>query len=317
MTNRTIFSITGIALVTVLTATTVAAQDGRRSLDLTVNHVGISIGDSREVTGLRINWRDTRLERVDGMNITVWKPAKSSHGDVRGFAIGVPFTGGRSITGFAAGFGVEAEESLRGISLSAIGSGAGSDIRGIHIGGIGMGAGGDIRGIGVGGIGAGAGGSIRGVMVGGIGVGAGGNGRGIIVGGIGAGVGGDFTGMAAGGIGIGVGGTLRGIAVGGIGVGASAVRGIAIAGVGVGGKDLTGVFLSPITVKLADDGVLRGIAVSAFNDGRRGEQRGLMIGILNIANQLHGVQLGVLNIARGNPKGRRVLPLVNWNFAKP
>ena len=49
-----------------------AQDEPRRSLDLTVNHTGISIGDSREVTGLRLNFRDTRLKRVDGMNITLW-----------------------------------------------------------------------------------------------------------------------------------------------------------------------------------------------------------------------------------------------------
>lgn len=65
------------------------AQDSRRSLDLTVNHTGLSIGDSRRVNGLRINIRDTRLERVNGINATVLVPAKRSHGDVYGVAVGL------------------------------------------------------------------------------------------------------------------------------------------------------------------------------------------------------------------------------------
>ncbi len=282
----------------VVATASVSAQDARRSLDLTVNHTGISIGDSREVNGVRINARDTRLERVDGINLTFWKPAKSSHGTVRGIALGAPFTGGTRITGLAAGAGIEAEESLGGISIALIGSGAGKDVRGIHVAGIGMGAGG----------------SIRGLMVGGIGVGAGGDARGIVIGGIGAAAGGSVSGIAIGGIGVGAGGTLRGLAIGGIGVGAPTVHGIAIGGVGVGGHDLHGAFLAPITIKVDSDGVVRGVAISAFNDARKGTQRGLMIGILNIATHLHGVQVGLLNIARGNPSGRRVLPIINWNF---
>ena len=309
-----------------------SAQDARRSLDLTVNHTGISIGDSREVNGLRINARDTRLESVDGINLTFWKPAKSSHGIVRGIALGAPFTGGTRITGLAAGAGIEAEESLGGISVALIGSGAGKDVRGIHLGGIGIGAGGSIRGLIVGGIGAGAGGDARGIVIGGIGaaaggslsgiaiggigVGAGAGGRGLMLGGIGVGLGGDFEGIAIGGIGVGAGGTLRGLAIGGIGVGAPTVHGIAIGGVGVGGHDLHGAFLAPITIKVDSDGVVRGVAMSAFNDARKGTQRGLMIGILNIATHLRGVQVGLLNIARGNPSGRRVLPIINWNFGK-
>jgi hypothetical protein len=329
-------------------ASTALAQEARRSLDLTVNHVGISIGDSREVTGLRLNFRDTRLERVDGMNITIWPAAKSSNGAVRGIALGLPYTGGREIFGISAGVGIEAKENLSGISASLFGSGAGKSVRGIHVAGVGMGSGGDVSGIGVGGIGIGAGGSLHGLMVGGIGAGAGGsvrgiviggigaaaggslegiaiggigvgaagNSRGLIIGGIGAGVGGDFDGIAIGGIGVGAGGTMRGLVIGGIGVGAQKIRGVALGGVGVGGADLHGLFLSPVSIKVTDNGVVRGLAVSAFNDARKGTQRGLMIGLVNIADKLHGVQVGVINIARGNPAGRRVLPIANWSFAR-
>jgi hypothetical protein len=51
--------------------------------------------------------------------------------------------------------------------------------------------------------------------------------------------------------------------------------------------------------------------VSPFNY-IQGRQHGLTIGIVNYARELRGVQLGLLNIAKGNPRGRQVLPLVNW-----
>jgi hypothetical protein len=104
------------------------------------------------------------------------------------------------------------------------------------------------------------------------------------------------------------------LAIGGLGVGAPTIRGVAIGGLGVGGNALHGAFFSPIMIKVADGGSVRGLGVSAFNDARNGTQRGLMIGLLNLADELHGVQVGVLNIVRRNPSGRRVLPLVNWNF---
>ena len=105
-------------------------------LDLTVNDVGIAIGDAPRVTGLRINFRDRHLERVDGVNITVWMPYMAT-GAVNGIAIGIPATGARRIDGLALAIaGVGAEDRLRGIVIAPIGAGAGEEITGILIGGV-------------------------------------------------------------------------------------------------------------------------------------------------------------------------------------
>ena len=340
--------IASLAALAALAPTLLAAQDAQRSLDLGVHHTGLSIGDSRRWTGLRINAVDTRLERLDGINVTVWSPRRSSHGEVRGLAINAPMGGARRFSGIALGGGYGTEESMTGLSLSLIGAGAGGDVRGIHMAGVGFGSGGSLRGITLAGVGAGAGGGIEGITIGGVGVGTGGNGKGLMVGGVGAGVGGDFDGIAIGGVGTGVGGnfrglsiagvgtgaggdftgialagvgtgaagTLHGLAVSGVGVGASAIRGIAAAGLGVGGQKLTGVFAAAYTIRIADvdhrgDGELHGVGISAFNDVR-GTQRGLTIGVVNYARSLHGAQVGVVNIVRNNPAGRRVLPILNW-----
>jgi hypothetical protein len=50
--------------------------------------------------------------------------------------------------------------------------------------------------------------------------------------------------------------------------------------------------------------------VGAFNQ-LKGTQRGLAIGIVNYAEELHGVQVGLINIARNNSSGTRVLPVLN------
>jgi hypothetical protein len=46
----------------------------------------------------------------------------------------------------------------------------------------------------------------------------------------------------------------------------------------------------------------------------RALQVGLAIGVVNDATELHGVQLGVINIARNNRGWRRVLPLLNLHL---
>lgn len=331
-----------LAAPAVAQETTPEPAEPRRSLDLTVNDVGISVGDSRRVVGLRLNFRDRYLEEVVGINATIWSPYEYT-GAVRGMALGLPMTGARTIDGIGLGiFGVGAGETIRGLAIGGIGLGAGEDVRGIGIAGIGIGAGRDVRGIMIGGIGAGAGGSVRGLTIGGIGVGAGGDARGILVGGIGAGVGGDLralsiagvgigaggniegvtitgVGMGAGGdvngvqvagIGIGAGGTLRWLSVAGIGIGAPNIEGIAIA-TAVGGQRVRALVIAPAYFRIAQDGVVNGLNISAFNHVR-GTQQGLAIGIFNYARQLDGVQLGLLNYAANKPRGTRLLPIFNY-----
>ena len=75
-----------------------------QGLDLTINHVGLGIGDVPRVTGLRLNYRDRHLERVDGVNATIWTPYDNGgNGEVRGVALGVPVTGAARIDGVAVG----------------------------------------------------------------------------------------------------------------------------------------------------------------------------------------------------------------------
>jgi hypothetical protein len=51
-------------------------------------------------------------------------------------------------------------------------------------------------------------------------------------------------------------------------------------------------------------------AVNYFED----YQVGLSIGIVNIAQELNGIQLGLINIAKNNRSPFRVLPIVNAHF---
>jgi hypothetical protein len=255
-----------------------------QSLDLTVRDYGISIGDSRFVRGVRLNFRDRNLERVVGINATIWSPYQPATGVVQGIALGLPATGARRIEGAGlAVLGVSAEEDFRGLGIGLGGVGAGGSAKGILIGGFGVGAGGEVSGLTIGGFGAGSGGNITGITLGGFGAGAGGN----------------ITGFTFGGFGAGAGGDIKGITIAGFGAGA--------------GGDITGFTFGPAWFKVNDDGRVKGVTLSAFNQVK-GDQAGLSIGLLNYAWHADGLQIGVLNYVADNTKGLRLLPLFNRSW---
>jgi len=317
---------------------------------------GIGFGNLKRFTGIRLNFIDRGLEKVTGINVAMWKPKRDSavSGTINGIAIGLPIsTGAGNINGISAGiFGVGAGQSMHGINVGGLGIGAGADLTGINIGGLGAGGGGSLKGFTFGGLGAGAGDDVSGVSIGGLGVGAGGDLTGITIGGLGVGAGENVKGISFGGLGMGAGENITGISIGGLGVGAGknisglslsvlavgsgeSLKGIVVAGLAagspeiralaiapfVGGKDLKGIFIAPLSLQMGNKEMdeetvtMKGISVSAFNKVR-GHQRGLTIGAFNYATRQHGLQLGILNHVKDNPKGLRWLPLFNMHFGK-
>jgi len=302
-----------------------------QSLDIPSKKWGISFGNSKKFTGLRFNIQDDGVRKINGINFTLWKPKKDNPDSViNGVSLGL-MPGGGNLKGIQLGIaGVGAERSLKGISFGLMGVGAGKDVMGINVGGLGVGAGGNMFGLNIGGLGVGAGEDLIGFNIGGLGCGAGrdmkginfgalgaGAGRdvyGLNIGGLGIGAGENMVGINIGGLGVGAGEKLTGINIGGLGCGAPEVRGISVGGLGVGGKYLKGVHLSLGTI-ITDKsgGVMTGLAVSSFNY-IRGDQVGLSIGIVNYAWDVKGVQIGLVNIVRNNPRGLKVLPLFNTSF---
>lgn len=310
------------------------------SIDLTIHDVGIGIGNSRRVEGLRLNVTDATPFVVNGVNLTLWTPGEHGGGTVHGLALGVPITGVRDLAGAGVGIGLGAEDSMAGLVVGIIGYGAGKDVSGLAIGGLGGGAGGDLNGVTLVGIGGGAGGSVRGLSVGGLGFGAGhdvvgftlaglgagggGSVRGINIAGLGLGAGQDLDGISltggalgAGehvrglmiaGLGMGSGGSLSGLGIAALGVGAPELDGVDVA-LAVGAKDARGFFLAPGWFEIVPGGSVEGVSVSAVNR-IRGAQRGLAIGVVNYAHSLHGVQIGLLNWA-DNSSLLKLMPLVN------
>jgi len=57
----------------------------------------------------------------------------------------------------------------------------------------------------------------------------------------------------------------------------------------------------------------RGFSAAVYNKVAN-TQRGLVIGLFNVADELHGVQIGLINIAKNNKGIAKVLPFINANF---
>ena len=141
------------------------------SIPLTYRNIGIGIGNVPTVHGLRINYRDLYLDQVNGIHITIREPVEDPHGAIRGLALGLPLTGGGTLTGVTLAFGgVVSSSHITGIQIAGVGMGTGGAIRGIQVAGVGMGTAGPISGFQFAGLGMGSGGNISGVQIAGLGM---------------------------------------------------------------------------------------------------------------------------------------------------
>ncbi|HWA34140.1 MAG TPA: hypothetical protein VG737_08430, partial [Cyclobacteriaceae bacterium] len=104
---------------------------------------GISFGNLPVFTGIRFNVSDRNVEKISGINVTVWQTKDESEqtGTVNGLAIGLPLAmGSEDIHGIGIGIaGVGAKRNLSGINVGGLGVGSGQNVTGINIGGLGVG----------------------------------------------------------------------------------------------------------------------------------------------------------------------------------
>ena len=105
---------------------------------------------------------------------------------------------------------------------------------------------------------------------------------------------------------------LRGIAVGGLGVaGSEMIRGIAFGSLFVFSKDVRGVTAGALNGFVLEEINLEDFLRFKFINDR---YTGLSIGLINYTRRLKGVQFGLLNYAENNPRGLRLLPLINLHL---
>ena len=279
--------------------------------------------------GVRLTIRNRGYERINGLNLTLWRPLPTtSNGGVSGLALGLPTTGTAHLNGIGVGLvGVTGSEALHGIGIGGFGLTAGS-LHGLALGGVGLRVrdhlhgislnggltvgSGSLRGIAVSGLGVAVGGSVGGLQVGGLGVRAGENIGGITAGLLGTSSGGTLSGLTLTSGFIHAGDALRGVHTTGGPIIADRVQGLVLGSVVVQ-RSGTGLFVAPLYTHTGRTGTLTGLSFSTFNHVR-GRQRGLTIGLLNVARDLGGVQLGLLNYAGNNPRFLRLLPGLNAHF---
>jgi hypothetical protein len=289
------------------------------ALNLTVRDVGVSLGDSRRTIGARVNYGDRCLQAATGVNATLFPPFQPD-GTVTGLALGLPLTGSARLQGAAVGVGLffgnagDVRGRATGLLLGGVATVSESPARGLLVGGLGTGVGAPAAGVLVGGITAVSTARGRGLFLGGAVAGTGGPSVGLLAGGLAAGTTDRLTGAALSPGVVGVGTRLVGLGVGGLGVGGrDAIQGLAVAGAALGTRHLTGVGVAGAYTYIRAGGTLRGATVAAANHVR-GTQRGLTIGLLNYARELHGVQVGLINVARNNPVWATILPGMNVNL---
>jgi hypothetical protein len=318
-------------------------------IDRPSSAIGVAIGDKPRVTGLRINYRDSLLQEVKGVNLGVWRPYDATSGDlstvadgtVNGLAIGFPATGAGSVNGvLIAALGGFTDRSLKGIGVAGAVVESAGEIRGLTAAPVAVEARGAITGLSVGGIYVLGKAALRGIQIGGGGVWSYGDVSGISLGGVAAGAGGNLSGLAVGTVvyarkrfrGIGLapwaccsdgeatglmfGGaavqsdsSLTGLSIGGIDVFAPKVQGAALGVIGVRGVDVHAIVLTGVYFKVHEGGRFYGGALAPVND-IQGAQHGLAIGLFNYARELHGAQVGLINVS-DNGGSRRILPVLS------
>jgi len=284
-----------------LPGTQLVAQDepsaAGSSLDIGLSEIGISIGSSPRWTGVRLNWSDRYLERINGLNLTAWKPGDAVGGEVNGLALGI--------------LGPRAAR-LRGISLGLFGVLPERSAAGVMVGGLGVVSEGELRGLSLGLLGVVSEARAVGVTVAGLGIVAEGGARGVNLAGLGTVSEGQVAGISLAGLGVVSERSISGVSVAGLGlVTETRLRGASVAGLGaVAGQGIDG--LAAALVKL-DTRDLNGIGVSAWNRVR-GRQRGLTVGLFNQVENLHGVSLGLLNYAGNNRGLARWTPILNLHL---
>lgn len=92
-----------------------------RSLDLPAPGHGLSLGNSARHTGIRINLVDRCVERVDRVNLTLWRPKDNPDLVVNGAAVGLLAPVARDINGVGVGGLAVITKGLRGIGAGGLG----------------------------------------------------------------------------------------------------------------------------------------------------------------------------------------------------
>ena len=221
-----------------------------KALSFPTAYYGISIGNSYEFTGVRINFADENVKKINGLNITFWlKRSKNQNAVINGISIGVIPTAG----------------SMQFINLGLLGVGATNNLNGFSFGGIVIGSGGNINGLSASGLitmSDGENSVISGVTLSGIGIGS----RKAI------------NGLAIAGLAVGTDGDINGVALSlGYIFAENNIRGVAI----TIGYLKSNIFKGISIAGYSKTNQMNGISIALFN--RTKELHGVQFGLINYA----------------------------------
>ncbi|HET7249067.1 MAG TPA: hypothetical protein VFI79_04420, partial [Gemmatimonadales bacterium] len=158
---------------------------GYHALNIGVSGVGLSIGNSRRWTGVRINFQDNQVERVNGIGVTIWAAKYNEGMELNGLALGLAGPVGGRFTGVTiGGAGAVADQEFRGVTVAGLGVVSNGDMKGVNLSGLGTVANRDMWGVNAAGLGLVANGRMDGINLGGLAAVANGRMRGLNVGGL-------------------------------------------------------------------------------------------------------------------------------------
>jgi hypothetical protein len=307
-----------------------------RSIDLGIAKTGISLGNSPVWNGLRLNWRDADVDRVSGLNLTLWRAGANPDFDMNGIALGLLGPDAARIRGLALGAGgVVSHDATYGIALAGLGVVSNGDLIGlsmaglavvsesrsigIQMAGLAVVSEGGLYGINMAGLATVSSGSMRGFNAAGLGLVGSRGVAGLNLAGLAVVSNGTLTGLTAGGLAVVADGDIRGITSGGLAVVSEGhIRGIATAGLAVvTANGLTGAALSGLAIVSSGGPVsgaaltlgrvqadtLRGIMFGGYRVTAR-DARGFVSSIgWNDLQDVTGLSIAAYNRARGTQRG--------------
>ena len=280
------------------------------ALNLGIGHTGLSIGNSRNWNGIRINWQDHGDGTINGLNLTLGNPKHNASATVNGLAVGIgPYAG--KLHGITLGvLGAVAEHGMWGVQLAGLGTVADGRMVGLNASGLATVANGELTGINLAGLATVGDGNVRGISIAGLAVVANGGIDGLAAAGLATVTDGDLHGAAIGGLATVVDGDAKGIMAGGL---ANVVNG-GFKGIAVGGlaNVIDNVHGIEVTAGKAESWEMSGASIAGWNKVK-GPARGLAIAVFNDVHELHGLEIGLLNRARNNHGISEWLPVVNFH----
>ncbi|MBN2009427.1 hypothetical protein JW960_08795 [candidate division KSB1 bacterium] len=301
--------ILGITLLWTYSIIYAQSTEHHKSFNLAVKDIGFSFGNSDRFTGVRFNFSDYNIKRIDGLNITLGTPGYNAEGKIRGISLGLIRPEANDIRGVTlGGLAIFGGSQLSGINISGLATVCSGDMRWINYGTLILGAGDNLNGINISGLVTMSLGTIHGFSVGGLALVAQK----------------EINGFNLAGIAIGTGGNIGGFTICGLAMHARNIHGVSYSALLTADEAVHGIALSLLRLNASQTfGICgatflsidqsNGVCFGGFNKFREA-QNGVSIGIVNSAAALHGLQIGVINYAANNPKWAKILPFVNFHY---